>query len=262
MLDDFIVRAGLAGIAVALAAGPLGCFVTWRRMAYFGDATAHAAILGVALAIATSLPLFAGVLVTSAAIAIAVAVLSGRYFASDTILGVASHAGIAIGLVALSLTAGARVDIESLLFGEILAVSVTDLTVIWVGAGAVVGLLIWRWSRLLVATLNPDMAIAAGVNPRRETLVLTLALAVLVAISIKVVGALLITAMLIVPAATARPLSNSPEAMALWAAVAGGVSVIGGIWTSYIFNSPTGPTIVALATVLFTLSALMRPLRR
>ena len=260
MLDDFILRAALAGLGVALAAAPLGCFVVWRRMAYFGDATSHAAILGVALALATELPIFAGVLAVALAMALLVTTLSERQVSSDALLGVLAHAALALGLVAVSLIDGVRVDIESYLFGEILAVTVQDLVVIWTGAGLVLALLVWRWQALLTSTLSPDLATASGISPRREQLILTIALAVTVAVAIKVVGALLIAAMLIIPAATARPFSRTPEAMAGLAVAVGSLSAIAGLAGAFTFDTPAGPSIVTMAAALFALSAALSPL--
>ncbi len=260
MLDDFILRAALAGLGVALAAAPLGCFVVWRRMVYFGDATNHAAILGVALALATELPIFAGVLAVALAMALLVTTLSERQVSSDALLGVLAHAALALGLVAVSLIDGVRVDIESYLFGEILAVTVQDLVVIWTGAGLVLALLVWRWQALLTSTLSPDLATASGISPRREQLILTIALAVTVAVAIKVVGALLIAAMLIIPAATARPFSRTPEAMAGLAVAVGSLSAIAGLAGAFTFDTPAGPSIVTMAAALFALSAALSPL--
>ncbi|WP_372892472.1 metal ABC transporter permease [Rhodosalinus sp.] len=254
MLDDFLTRAALGGVGTALAAAPLGCFVVWRRMAYFGDATAHAAILGVALSLALALPIFAGALVVALVMAGAVTALSGRGYAMDTLLGVMAHAALAVGLVAVSFLEGVQLDLMAYLFGDILAVSRADLAVIWGGAALVVGLVAWRWQALLTTTLNPDLARAAGLDPRREELVLTLALAVVVAVAIKVVGVLLITALLIIPAATARPFARTPEGMALLAAGLGAGSALGGLAGSYHLDTPTGPTIVSVAAGLFVLS--------
>lgn len=255
MLDDFFVRALLAGLGVALAAGPLGCFVVWRRMAYFGDATAHAAILGVALSLSMALPIALGVLVAAVAMALTVASLSGRAFTTDTILGVAAHGALAVGLVAVSLTAPGSVDVEAYLFGEILAVGRGDLVVIWGGAFVVLALLAWRWRGLLTATLSSDLAYADGHDPKREELILTLALAITVAVALKVVGALLITAMLIIPAATARTFARTPEMMAALAVLIGWAAVYGGIAVSFAADTPTGPTIVAVAAGLFVVGA-------
>ena len=254
---DAGAKMSLAGLGVALAAGPLGCFVVWRRMAYFGDATAHAAILGVALALAMSLPIALGVLVAAIAMALMVTSLSGRAFTTDTILGVAAHGALAIGLVAVSLSAPGAVNVEAFLFGEILAVGRDDLAVIWGGAILVLALLMWRWRGLLTATLSPDLAYADGHDPKREELILTLALAITVAVALKVVGALLITAMLIIPAATARTFARTPEMMAALAVMIGWGAVYGGISLSFMVDTPTGPTIVATAAMLFVVGTVV-----
>ena len=253
-LDSFLVRALLAGLGVAIAAAPLGCFVVWRRMAYFGDATAQASILGIALALAFSTSIFLGVLVVSLLMAVTVSGLSGRGYAMDTLLGVLAHCALAFGLVAASFLSGVRIDLMAYLFGDILAVGKTDLAVIWGGAGSVLFLMWWRWAALLTSTLNPDLAHAAGIDPRREQLILTVALAIVVAVAVKVVGALLIVALLIIPAATARPYAKTPEHMVLIATIVGGLSAVGGLQMAYSFDTPTGPTIVCIAAVFFALS--------
>ena len=256
-LDDFLIRAALAGVAVALAAAPLGCFVVWRRMAYFGDATAHAAILGVALAVAFGQSVFAGALAVALLMALAITGLSGRGLATDTLLGALSHSALALGLVAVSLIGGVRVDLMAFLFGDILAVSQGDLALIWGGAAAVLALMVWRWQALMTATLSDDLAHAAGIDPKREQLVLTLALALVVATAIKVVGVLLIAAILIIPAAAARPLSDTPGAMARFAALIGVAAVALGLFAAMHLDTPAGPTIVTAAAGLFVLAGLV-----
>ena len=255
MLDDFLTRAALAGIGLSLATGPLGSFVVWRRMAYFGDATAHAAILGVALALATDLPIGLGTLGVALAMAATVAGLAARGWAMDTTLGVLAHSALALGLVAISFVPGARTDLSAYLFGDILAVSRDDLGFIWGGAALVVGLLAWRWQGLLTATLSPDLAHASGVNPDRERLFLTLALAVVVAVALKVVGALLIAALLIIPAAAARGLARNPEGMALIATLTGAAATLAGLALSLWQDTPAGPSIIVAAAAAFALTA-------
>lgn len=262
MLDDFLVRAAVAGLGVALAAGPLGCFVVWRRMAYFGDATAHAALLGVTLALATDLPVVVGVGACALAMALLVTFATGRTYAMDTMLGVASHGALAAGLVSVSFLPGLRVDLVGYLFGDILAVTRGDLAVIWGGAALVVGLLVWRWDRLILATLNADLAASAGVDTKRERLILTLALAILVAVALKVVGVLLITAMLIVPAAAARAFGRTPEAMAALAVGIGALAVLAGLAGSLRLDTPTGPSIVVAAMLGLLGVSLAAALRR
>jgi zinc transport system permease protein len=262
MLDDFTTRALLAGLGVALAAGPLGSFVVWRRMAYFGDATSHAAILGVALALAFQLPLTVGVLTVSLAMAMTVSTLAAKGWAMDTTLGVLAHSALAFGLVAISFVPGVRTDLSAYLFGDILVVSRTDLALIWGGAAVVLALLVWRWQALLTSTLSEELAHAAGLNPDRERLVLTVALAVVVAVSLKVVGALLIAAMLIIPAAAARALARTPEAMAILAVAIGGLSAFAGLQMSLWQDTDAGPSIVAAAAVIFALSVLIGQMRK
>lgn len=261
MLDDFLIRAALAGLGVALAAAPLGCFVVWRRMAYFGEATAHAALLGVALALSFSLPMMPAVLVAALVMASAVSALTGRGYAMDTVLGVMAHSALAAGLVAVALLGDIRLDLMGYLFGDILAVGKGDLAMIWGGAGLVLALTYWRWSALLTATLSPDLARASGIDPRREEFGLTVALAVVVAVAIKVIGVLLIAALLVIPAAAARPLARTPETMALFAALLGGASALGGLWAAFILDTPTGPSIVCTAAVLFLLTTAIGALR-
>lgn len=258
MLDDFMIRATLAGLGLVLAAAPLGCFVIWRRMAYIGDATAHASILGVAIALGFSISVFASVLVVAMVMAILVSTLSGRNHSTDSLLGVMAHSALAFGLVAISFIDGVRIDLMAYLFGEILAVTTQDLIAIWSVAFIIVALLIWRWSRFLTSTLSPGLAYASQIDPRREQLILTIALALVVAVAIKVVGVLLVTAMLIMPAAAARPFARSPEVMAVVALLIGALSVILGLRAALIYDTPAGPSIVCVAALIFAGASVFR----
>lgn len=258
MLDDFFTRAILAGLGVAAVAGPLGSFVVWRRMAYFGDSTAHAAILGVAISLAFNASIYAGTMLVALAMALAVSALVSRGQAMDTVLGVLSHSALAVGLVAISFVPQARADLSAYLFGDILAVGRTDLALIWAGAALVLAVLAWRWQRLLTASVNEELAMAAGIDPRVERVVLSIALAVAVALSIRVVGSLLISAMLIVPAAAARGLSRTPERMVGNATLIAGFAVLAGLSASLHLDTPAGPSIVVAAAVVFALSQAFR----
>lgn len=254
MLDDFFIRALLAGIGVALVAGPLGCFIVWRRLAYFGDTLSHAALLGVALALLFELNITAAVFAVSALISLLLLALQRRaVLSSDALLGLLSHSALAIGLVVLAFMTWVRVDLMSFLFGDILAVSRTDLAVIWAGGLAVIAVLAWIWRPLFAATVNREIAEAEGQQPDRVELVFMLLMASVIAIALKIVGVLLITAMLIIPAATARRLSSTPERMAVLAAAAGVVSVVGGLYGSLTWDTPAGPSIVVAGVVLFML---------
>jgi zinc transport system permease protein len=253
-LDDFLVRVALASVGTAIAAGLLGCFVVWRRMAYFGDATAHAAVLGVALALAFNVSIFIGVGLVALAMAVLIYGLSPDRGSVDTLLGVLAHGALALGLVAVTLIPGQRVDLDAYLFGDVITVTRMDLLIIWGGTVLVVGVLWWRWSALLTATLSPDLAYAAGIEPRRQQLVLTLMLAAVVAVAMKVVGALLITALLIIPAATARKYAQTPERMALLSVAIGVLAALAGLRLALLMDTPVGPSIICVAAFMFAVT--------
>lgn len=261
MLDDFFIRAMLAGIGVAVVAGPLGCFIIWRRLAYFGDTLSHAALLGVAMAFLLDINLTIAVFLVSASVSMALLFLQRRAtVSSDSLLGLLAHSALALGLVVLAFLTWVRVDLMGFLFGDILAVSRMDILVIYLGGAAVLVVLALIWTPLFAATVNRELAEAEGMNPERANIVLMLLMATVIAISMKIVGVLLITAMLIIPAATARRFAAGPEQMAVIAAVAGALAVIGGLFGSLEWDTPSGPTIVVAALFLFIIS--LSPLPR
>ncbi|MEQ8507125.1 MAG: metal ABC transporter permease [Rhodospirillales bacterium] len=252
MISEFILHAALAGIGVAIIAAPLGCFVVWRRMAYFGDTMAHSALLGAAAAIAFDIDATLGVFTVAVLVALALLALERRGgLATDTLLGLLSHSALAVGLVVMGFMTGLRLDLFGYLFGDILAVGTNDLLLIWGGGAVILAVLVRIWRPLLAATVAPDVAAAEGMNPHRHRLIFMLLLAGVIAIAMKIVGILLITALLIIPAATARRLAATPEAMAGIAAIAGSLAVIGGLWAAMTADTPAGPTIVVAALVLF-----------
>lgn len=252
MLDDFLFRAFLAGAGLALVAGPLGCFVIWRRMAYFGDSLAHSALLGVTLGFLLDIDLQLGVVATCVAVALTVAALHQQQrLPTDTLLGILAHSGLALGLVALSFMSDLRVDLLGYLFGDVLAVGTADILWIWLGGLAVLGVIVLAWRPLLLATLHEELARAEGVPVLAMRLTLMLTLAVTIAVAMKIVGILLVTSMLILPAAAARRFARTPEEMALLAALFGVLAVGGGLWGSLSYDTPSGPSIVVAALACF-----------
>jgi zinc transport system permease protein len=255
MLDDFFTRALIAGIGVALVAGPLGCFIVWRRMAYFGDTLSHAALLGVALSLLLNVNTTLAVGVVSILLAIVLMALRrSDTLSSDALLGLLSHSALALGLVCLAFMTWVRVDLLGLLFGDILAVTPMDIAMIYAGGAIVLGVLVVIWRRLFAATVSPDLAAGEGLKPERTELIFMLLTAIVIAISLKIIGALLITALLIIPAAAARRLSASPEQMAVIAALTGAAAVVGGLYSSLAYDTPSGPSIVVAAMALFVVS--------
>ena len=258
-MTEFIVYAFLAGVGVAAVAGPLGCFVVWRRMAYFGDTLAHSALLGVALGILLNTEIGITVVLVCLLIALSLVALEQRGFlAIDTLLGILSHSSLAAGLLLIALLPDVRVDLLSLLFGDLLSVSASDLWVIYTGAVLAVSLLVWLWKPLISITVEPDLAAVEGINVTLVRTALMLVTALVIALTMKIVGVLLITALLIIPAATARRLSKTPEAMALTAAAIAIIAVFMGLTLSWNYDTPVGPSVVISATVAFALSLLVR----
>jgi zinc transport system permease protein len=259
MLDDFFARALVAGIGIALAAAPLGCFVVWRRMAYFGDTMAHSALLGIALSLLLGAQPMLGVFAVAALVSAALLLLSRRAsLSNDALLGILSHSTLATGLVLVALMSSVRIDLLSLLFGDILAVTRTDLVVIY-GVGAIVlAGMAWLWRRLLADTVSTELAQAEGLRPEGTRLAFMLLMALVIAIAMKIVGILLITSLLIIPAATARRFASSPEGMASLAALVGVLAVVGGLVGSLRWDTPSGPSIVVAALTLF-LASLLAP---
>jgi len=258
-MDDFLTRAALAGIAVALVTGPLGAFVVWRRMAYFGGALSHTALLGVALGFLLGVQPIIGVTFVVIASAMMLGLMNGvKGLSLDTLLGIVAHAALALGLIVTGMLEGVRIDLMSYLFGDILAVGKADVMWLWGGAVLVLLALMKLWQPLLSLTVHADLAAVEGVPVRRVELAFMILLAVVVALAMKVVGILLVTSMLVIPAAAARSFARTPEAMAISAAVIGAWSVGMGLWASYSFDAPAGPAIIAAAALFFGVSLFKR----
>ena len=255
MFDDFFIRALVAGIGIALVTGPLGCFVVWRRLSYFGDTLAHSALLGVTIAYTLDLNIAISVFLISSIIALLLIQLQKRTnLPGDALLGLLAHSSLAVGLVVIGFLTFLRFDIMGLLFGDILAVTTDDLLVIWTGGALILIVLKLIWKPLLASTVNYELAEAEGLNPDRAKTIFTILMAAVIAISIKMVGLLLITGMLIIPAAMARNISDSPQKMVLFSIIGGLLSVILGLYSSLEFNTSSGPSIIAAALILFILS--------
>ena len=260
MLEDFFVRALLGGIGVAIVAGPVGCFVIWRRLAYFGDTLSHSALLGVAMALLLELNITLSVFFISLIISLLLLLLQKRAsLSSDALLGLLAHATLAVGLVVLAFMTWVRVDLMGFLFGDILAVTTSDLAVIWLGGLAVLTGLSLIWRPLFAATVNYELAKAEGAKPDFTNIVFMILVAAVIAVSMKLVGVLLITALLIIPAATARRFATSPEHMAIIAAAIGALSVFIGLNGSLQWDTPAGPSIVVAALAGFIISVLPLP---
>ena len=225
-------------------------------MSYYGESIAHSSLLGVGLGILLGTGINFGVIIICLLFGILFLWLQqSKILSTDTLLGVLAHLALSIGIIVISLNR-IKIDIEAFLFGDILTVSSSDLWIMYLGVGITILLILINWSSLLLVTIDEDLARAEGINPIYINLLLTIVLTIVVAVSLQIIGLLLITAMLIIPAATSRRLANSPRQMALIATLVGVISVISGIFLSVELDAPSGPSIVVISAILFFLSYL------
>ena len=261
LLDDFFIRALIVGIGIAIITGPFGCFVVWKRLSYFGETLAHSSLLGVALGYIFSINISITVFMVSSIVAILLFLLNERTeLTSDSLLGLLSHSSLSIGLLVVGYLSYIRFDMMGLLFGDILAVTKFDILIVWVFGGFFIFILHIIWKSLLAGTVNRDIASSENMSPRRSELIYMILLSGLIAISIKIIGILLITGLLIIPAAMARNISNSPIQMILISIIVGVTSIVGGLFSSLTFNTASGPSILVIALIFFILS--LTPLKR
>lgn len=255
----FLTYALLGGLLITVIATPLGVFMVWQRQSYFGAALAHSALLGLGLGLMLSINLSLSVILVSLSIAVGVHLLKAySRLSSDTLLGILAHSSLALGLILLSLQPQAQLNLMAFLFGDILSIDQLDLALISLLAIAVSWFFKRHWQDLLNTTLNAELAQIEGIQTQRVQLYYVLLLALMIAMAMKMVGALLITSLLIIPAATARKYAHSPEQMLGFALIFGACSVILGVLASLFWDIPTGASIVAAATLFFVVS-LIKP---
>ncbi len=259
-MSELLIYALLAGYGVAAIAGPLGCFVVWRKMAYFGDTLSHSALLGISLGLLLNVNLNLAVIACSLFLAITLAGLQEkRKLASDTLLGILAHSSLSLGLVAVSFAENVRVDMMAYLFGDLLAVNLQDIYWIYGGGTLVMALLVWLWRPLLAMSVHAELAQVEGVPVKKVRMALTVIMALVIAVAMKIVGVLLITSLLIIPAAAAQRFSSTPEQMAVKASLFGIASVTGGLAASWYLDTPAGPSVVVASFILFLVSQLHQP---
>jgi len=252
---EFLLRALLAGIGIALIAGPLGCFTIWRRMAYFGDTLAHASLLGIAFGIMLNINLDIAILIIAFTMALAFVLLQHQQqLANDTLLGIMAHGSLASGLVVVSFIKGARLDLLGFLFGDILAITWQDVITIFCASTLLLLVIGYYWRKLIAITVHEDLAQVEGISVRNMRLLLMLAIALMIALAMKIVGILLITALLIIPAASARCFAKSPAQMTILASGIAILAVALGLQGSIMFDTPAGPSIVVMAVLIFGVS--------
>ncbi|KEI69680.1 zinc ABC transporter permease subunit ZnuB [Endozoicomonas elysicola] len=258
-MPDILLYALLAGYGVAMLAAPLGCFVVWRKMAYFGDTLSHSALLGVSLGLMLNININLAVIFSSLMVAIIlISFQEKQRIASDTLLGILAHSSLSIGLVTISFADNVRVDMMSYLFGDLLATGPTDLCWIYGGGFLVLATLAWLWKPMLAMSVHAELAQVEGIPVRKLRMVLTLLMALVIAVAMKIVGVLLITSLMIIPAATAQRFAKTPEQMVVFAALLGIMGVSGGLAASWYFDTPAGPSVVVSSFILFLMTQIVK----
>lgn len=257
---EILFPAWLAGLLLAFITAPLGAFVVWRKMAYFGDTLSHAALLGVALGLFLEINPYLAVIAMTIILALALVWLEKHANQSaDTLLGIIAHSSLSLGIITISLLDNVRVDLMSYLFGDLLAINFHDVALIASGV-IVIGFFLLRfWQKFLSITISPELAQIEGLNVERLRLLLMLLTALTIALSMKFVGALIITSLLIIPAATARRFAHTPEKMVLLAIGFSILAVSTGLLFSAHLDTPAGPSVVLCASLFFLGALFKRP---
>lgn len=256
---ELLFPSWIAGMLITLISGPLGSFVVWRKMSYFGDTLSHAALLGVALSFFFNASPFYAVISITLLLAMTLTWLeSQKQLPIDTLLGILAHSALSLGLVMISLMNNIRVDLMGYLFGDLLSITYKDVTQIFFGVIMVSVILFWQWRNFLFITVSEELAFVDGINIKKTKLILTLLLAMTIGVSMKFVGALIITSLLIIPAATAKHYSKTPERMALLATLFGMMTICTGLMFSAFYNVPTGPSVVVSAALFFLITLLIQ----
>lgn len=256
---NILIKAMLVGIGIAIISGPMGSLIVWQRMAYFGDTLAHATLLGASIAAMLNINIYYGLIFTCVLIAI-ILKLTSKNFTNDTTLSILSHSILAIGLISATLIKDTRIDLLGYLCGDILSITNNDL--LWIlGMDIIVfSILILCWNKFVFLTINRELAMVEGINVNKLQWILIILISLIFAISIRLVGILLINSLLIIPCSIAKLWAKSPTQMAILGSIYGCLSIILGILASIYLDLPTGAAIVVTAALIFLINYLIKNL--
>lgn len=261
-MHEFIVKALLTGIGISIVSGPIGSLMVWQRMAYFGDTLAHATLLGVSIAMLLHINIYYGLIGTSCLIAVILTITNNKNFTNDTTLSILSNLILAIGLIIATTIKNFRLDLLNYLYGDILSVTSSDLCWILGMVIIVIGSLLIYWEKLVLITINQQIAIAEGVAYNKIRWILIILISLIFAVSVRLVGVLLINSLLIIPCCLAKSLAKSPTQMAFLGSIYGCLAIILGILGSIQFDLPTGPAIVVSNVLLLLFNLSLKWLRK
>ncbi len=254
MLDDFIIRALLGGIAVAIAAGPLGSVLVWKRMSFFSDAISHSAILGLVIGIILGMNQYVSVALFALLFALFVTLFKTKnFFPNDSLLNIFAQGALSLGIILFYITK-TNFNITNILFGDILAISYNDIIISYLGSIFILTSLLYIWRDLLLMIISEDLAKVEGINVRKISFIFTTIVAIMVALSVKIVGIMMVSSLLVIPACFARVFSKTPERMAFLASIFGIAAILIGTLLSTYFDIPTGPNIVLVLVIGFIIA--------
>jgi zinc transport system permease protein len=246
-MPDFIWLALAGALLITLMSAPVGAFMLWRRMAFVGDALAHTTLLGLGIGLWLQIPIQLSLLLVSVIVAVSITRIHQRNnLSTDTFIAIAAHSSLALGMLVVTLLPEARIDLMGYLFGDLLNLTMQDIWGLLIASLLTLSILYRYWQGLILTCLNAELARLAGHDTQKLNLILALLIALIIALSTKLVGALLITALLITPAAIARRWSQTPIGMIQGAIVISWLAIAIGISLSWHFDLPVSPAIVAV----------------
>ena len=259
---QLLLPAWTMGTLLVFLTAPLGCLMLWRRMSFFADTMAHGTLLGVAIAGVLTLPLWLGVTFTALLLVAVLWVLHDPRLPNDALLALCSATLLCSGLLLIQHLPALRPELMSYLFGDLLTISWSDLPVFALVIIAALSVLYYNWKAQIHIAIDPDMAVSEGVNAKWQRLIFMLLLALFTVLALRAVGSLLMGALLVIPALTARLLAHSPQHMVMWSFIIAQVAVTVGLWSSAGLDISTGLSIVLTMSILFALIFIVQKIKK
>jgi len=258
---QLLLPAWIMGTLLVFLTAPLGCLMLWRRMSFFADTMAHGTLLGVAVAGALSLPLWMGVTLLALLLVAVLWVLHDPRLPSDALLALCSATLLCSGLLFIQHLPSLRPELLSYLFGDLLTISWNDLPTFAAVILLALAVLYKSWQAQIRTAIDPDIAASEGIHNQWQRLIFMLLLALFTVLALRAVGSLLMGALLVIPALTARLLAHSPRQMVIWAFVMAQIGITVGLWSSAGLDISTRLSIVLTMAILFILIFTVQKIR-
>lgn len=260
---QFVFIPWACALLSAITAAPLGSIIAWRRLIYFGEALAHSAWLGIALALYFHLPIYLGIwAITALLILLLYLIKRSSHADGNNILGTLSHFMLALGVIALSKMENIRTDLFSYLFGDILNTNSADLALISIVCLFTLAIMYSLWQPLILLTINEDIARTEKPHIHRYEGIFLLLLGLFAGIMIQLLGLLLVMAFLIIPIQTTNRFAHTPEQCILWAAMISAITATLGIIIAYLWDFPVAPSIVSISGICYFLALCYQHIQR